>query len=96
MKTIAKSFTWKNISSKIKSFVTNHITGIHVNNEKKLISVTVDKKYSLNEIHDSWLIWNFEELFKKMYSEDYEIHFSVKSTKKWHDREMMIPQKIKR
>lgn len=96
MKTAAKSLIWKNQTSKIKTFVTSHVVWIHIDNAKKNIHITVDKKYSLNELFNSWLIWNFEDLLKKVYPEDYEIHFSVKSTKKWHDREMLIPQKIKR
>ena len=96
MKTLLKNVSRKRKNEEMRDFIREHVSKISLDEKAKTLTLHVDKRYSYNTFANTWLLRDLEEFLHKMYTSDYEIRFSVLPNKKWHDREMMVPQKIRR
>ncbi|EKE28825.1 MAG: hypothetical protein ACD_3C00006G0007 [uncultured bacterium (gcode 4)] len=89
-----RSFHVKSTNKSIKNFVIQHVENISVDSANKAVNIMLDKKYSYNALRSTNLMWAFIEHIKNVYWNDYEVKFFTVVSRKWTNREMLIPKFI--
>ena len=96
MKTMQESYSTRKAGREVRSFISRHVEDIAVDDENKTIRISIDKKYNLNSLYRTPFREKFDRLLKEIYGEEYVIRFGHHPHDDRHDREMLVPRKIRR
>ncbi len=83
-----------------KEIIEDHVKEVIVDIEKKIVTITIDRKYALHQLSTHEHIWNVIKWVKNSFWEDFETIIKSIDHSVWrywnehHDREINIPQMI--
>lgn len=100
MEATIKKLVWAISHKSTREIIKDYTKELTVDNEKKIVTIIVDRKYALNELFTSEHIGHLNAWVKKCFGEEYEpvlkntFHAMKWEKEEHHNREMNIPHNI--